>query len=215
MTAAQPQSVQDPAGVAAFLRANPSWLAENPELYRLLAPPVRVHGDALADHMAAMLREARAHAAAMTERAEDVLSAGRAAAGLACRVQDAVVALIRATDKLDCIASELPGILAVDAVSFCVEAEESGAGLRPMPPGTVAALLAGRDVQFRDAPEDAVLLHAEAAKLARHDALVRVPGEGPAAMLALSARDRVALDPAQGGGSLAFLGRAVAASLGR
>jgi uncharacterized protein YigA (DUF484 family) len=213
MTATRPRSLEEPAEVAAFLRANPGWLAENPELYRVLAPPVRVHGDILADHMAAMIRAARADAAAMAERADGVLAAGRAAAGLACRVQEAVVALMRAADIFDCIAFELPGILAVDAVSLCVEAEVAGA--RTVPPGTVAALLGGRDVQFRDAPEDAVLLHAEAAKLARHDALVRVPGQGAAALLALSTRDRAALDPAQGGGGLAFLGRAVAAALGR
>ena len=51
---------------------------------------------------------------------------------------------------------------------------------------------------FRDAPADARLLHAEAAGLARHDALIRVPGEGPPALLALLARDRHMLDPAQG-----------------
>ena len=78
-----------------------------------------------------------------------------------------------------------------------------------------ARLLDGRQVVFRDAPADARLLHAEAAGLARHDALVRVPGEGPPALLALLARDRHVLDPAQGAGPLAFLGRAVAAALGR
>jgi hypothetical protein len=50
--------------------------------------------------------------------------------------------------------------------------------------------------------------------LARHEALVRLPGEPPA-LLALSARERWMLDPAQGAGALAFLGRAVSAALGR
>ncbi|MBN8896757.1 MAG: hypothetical protein J0H35_01010, partial [Rhodospirillales bacterium] len=78
--------------MAAFLRENPNWLAENPTLYCVLAPPERVHGEALADHMAAMIRAERAHAAAMTERADGVLAAGRAAASLAGRVQEAVLA---------------------------------------------------------------------------------------------------------------------------
>ena len=56
---------------------------------------------------------------------------------------------------------------------------------------------------------------AEAAGLARHDALVHVPGEGPPALIALLARSADVLDPAQGRGPLAFLGRAVAAALGR
>lgn len=198
--------VPDSAQVAAFLRAHPGWLAENAELYRLLAPPRRVHGEALADHMAAMLRAARSQTSA-------VLDAGRAAAGMAGRVQEAVLALIRASDPIDCIAAELPGLLGLDAVALCVEAAWPGGHL--LSPGTVARLLGGRDVVFRDAPADPLPLHAEAARLARHDALVRVPGDGPPALLALACRERGALDPAQGCGALAFLGRAVAAALGR
>jgi uncharacterized protein YigA (DUF484 family) len=194
------------AFVAAFLRANPDWLAEHPELYQVLAPPQRVHGEGLADHMAAMLRAER-------ERADFVLAAGRAAAGLAARVQDAVLALLRSRDAADCVSGEMPGILAVDAAHLCVEGEHPGA--RRLPAGTVGRLLDGRAVVFRDAPVDARLLHEEAAGLARHDALVRVPGEGAPALLALLARERHALDPAQGAGPLAFLGRAVAAALGR
>ena len=196
----------DAAFVEAFLRANPTWLANRPDLYSVLEPPVRLHGDGVADHMAAMLRVQR-------ERADGLLAAGRATAGLAGRVQDAVLALLRSPDPADCVSGEMPGILALDAAHLCIEAEHPGARL--LPPGCIARLLNGRQVIFRDAPADARLFHAEAAGLARHDALVRVPGEGPAAVLALLARDRHMLDPAQGTGPLAFLGRAVAAALGR
>jgi hypothetical protein len=156
--------------------------------------------------MAAMLRAER-------ERADFVLAAGRAAAGVAARVQDAVLALLRSNDAADCISGEMPGIMAVDAAHLCMEGEHPGA--RWLPAGTVNGLLDGRAVVFRDAPADARLLHEEAAGLARHDALVRVPGEGPPALVALLAREPYVLDPAQGAGPLAFLGRAVAASLGR
>jgi uncharacterized protein YigA (DUF484 family) len=196
----------DAAFVEAFLRANPAWLAEHPDLYGVLEPPSRRHGDGVADHMAAMLRMQR-------ERADGLLAAGRATAGLAGRVQDAVLALLRSNDPADCVSGEMPGILGVDAAHLCIEAEFPGA--RRLPDGVIARLLDGRQVVFRDAPADARLLHAEAAGLARHDALVRVPGEGPAALLALLARDRHMLDPAQGIGPLGFLGRAVAAALGR
>jgi uncharacterized protein len=70
-------------------------------------------------------------------------------------------------------------------------------------------------VVFRSDPDDAMMLHAEAARLARHDALVRVPWSGPAALLALATRDPVSLSPIQGTGTLAFLGRAVGAALDR
>jgi uncharacterized protein YigA (DUF484 family) len=214
-----PRRVPEPADaahVAAFLRDHPSFLTEHPELYRVLLPPQRVHGDVLADHMVAMLRAERGHASAMADRADGVLAAGRAAAGLAARVQAAVLALIGAADPAECVTAEMPGILAVDGAALCMEDPDGlMQGIRRLPPGKVAALLDGRDVVFRTAPADAVLLHAEAAPLARHDALVRVPGNGPAAILALVTRDSLTLDPAQGAGALAFLGRAVAAALRR
>jgi uncharacterized protein YigA (DUF484 family) len=192
--------------VEAFLRANPAWLAEHPQLYHVLEPPQRVHGEGLADHMAAMLRAQRANV-------DGLLAAGRASAGLAGRVQDAVLALLRCDDPADCVSGEMPGILAIDAAHLCAEAEWPGA--RRLPEGTVGRLLNGHQVVFRQAPADARLLHAEAAGLARHDALVRVPGEGPPALIALLARDQHVLDSGQGAGPLAFLGRAVAAALGR
>ncbi len=212
----------EPERMAAWLRANPQFLAENPDLYRILAPPARVHGEVMADHMAAMLRAERAHASAMAERADGVLAAGRARAGLTARVHEAVLALIAAAAApgqwADCLTSHLPGVLALDSVALCVEGGRAAplAWARALPPGAVARLLGGRDVVFRDAGEDPVaedapLLHGEAAMLARHDALVRVPLPGAPALLALSARERALLEPAQGAAALAFLGRAVAA----
>ena len=113
---------------------------------------------------------------------------------------------------LDCITGEWPVLLAVDAVSLCAEAAVEGARL--LPAGRVAALLEGRSVLFREGAAPDAILHAEAARLARHEALVRVPGDRPT-LLALVARDRHALEPSQGVGALTFLGRAVAARLGR
>lgn len=207
----------DPAAVADYLRAHPRFLADNPDLYRRLAPPVRVHGDAMADHMTAMIRAERAHAAAMSDRAAGVLAAGRAAAGIAARVQEAVLVLLATDDPAECVASEFPAVLGIDAAHLCVEAAGALAplpGIRSLAPGTVAELLGTRAVLFRSDAGDRVLLHGEAAPLALSDALVRVPGDPPA-LLALAARDAAALDPCQGTGALAFLGRALTVALGR
>jgi uncharacterized protein len=207
MTAARPlPDAAESDLVATFLRAHPAWLAEHPELYRVLAPPHRVHGEALADHMAAMLRAERAHAT-------ELIDAGRAAAGMAGRVQEAVLALMRASDPAECVSAELPGLLGIDAAALCAEGEHPGC--HPLPPNTVRRLLDGRNVVFRAAATDALMLHAEAARLALHDALVRVPGTGAAMLLALASRDARTLDPAQGSHALGFLGRAVASALGR
>ena len=201
------------AEVAAFLRAHPGFLANHPDLYRVLTPPARVHGERLADHMAAMLVAARSEAAGMAAQADSVLASGRATAGMAARVQQAVLALFAAPVVGDCVAAAFPALLAVDAASLCAEGDLPGA--RPLPAGLVASLLGSREVVLGPGGVEAPLLHGEAARLAGHEALVRVPGEGPPALLALVSRDALALDPAQGTGALGFLGRAVAAALGR
>lgn len=199
--------------VAAFLHAHPSFLADNPELYRVLAPPVRLHGDAFADHMAAMIRAERRASRSESHRVDGLLAAGRAAAGIAGRVHGAVLALMRAADPVDCACNEWPDLLGVDAVSVGVEAILPG--LRELPRGTIQKHLRGREAAVRQSPADARLLHGEAAGLARVDALVRVrigPREG---VLALAARDRLALRQEGGNAALCFLGQSLTAALDR
>lgn len=194
-----------PADVAAFLRANPGWLTENPELYRVLQPPQRLHGEQLADHMAAMLTQERAHARAMADQSDSVLAAGRATAGLAGRVQEAVLALIQAPDPAECIATEWPALLDIDAATLCVEGQS-------LPAGSVMRLMGQRVVVYRDAPTDVRLLHGAAAPLAHVDALVRLTD---GSLLALASRDASRLHAGQGARPLVFLGRAAAAALSR
>jgi uncharacterized protein YigA (DUF484 family) len=194
--------------VVAYLHANPGFLAARPELMARLDPPCRFHGDGLADHLTAMVRAARRRADEMEAKAATVLKAGRAAGGIAERVQAAVLAVLRATDPAECVAEVWPGLLGVDAATLACE------GIRPrwrsLPAGAVKALMLDRPVVFRDRPADAFLLHAEAALLAERDVLVRLPCNHPA-LLALVSRDAAALP-----GTLAwsFLGRVLAALLG-
>ncbi len=197
--------------VRAFLRAHPAFLAENPELYRNLLPPARVHGAVLEDHMAAMIVAERAHARAMQDQAGQVLAAGRASAGLVARVQEAVLALIEATCPVECIATEFPRALAVDAASLCAETPILGA--RSMPEGSITALFGTRCVVFDAPPHWHGALHGEASGLARFQALIRVPGMP--ALVALAAREGDMLDPSQSIAPWLFLGRAVASALAR
>jgi uncharacterized protein YigA (DUF484 family) len=169
----------------------------------VLEPPRRVHGERMADHMAAMLAAERAQTAAMVARAA-------AAAGLAARVQAAVLALIAARDPLDCVTHEWPGLLGLDAVAFCAEGSVPGA--RPLPPGAAQRILGAAPVLVRPGSGDPAL-HGEAAALARMEALIAVPLVQPA-LLAIACRDGRALAP-DGTATLAFLGRALAAALAR
>ena len=197
--------------VREFLRAHPAFLAENPELYRVLLPPARVHGADVEDHMAAMISAQRAHAEAMQTETDRVLAAGRAQAGLAARVQEAVLALIEHPVVAECVSGEFPRALAVDAAHLCIEQPLPGG--RSLERGSVAALFGRSQVLFDADPDWTPILHGEAAGLAVHQALIRLPGQD--ALIALAARDGGTLDPSQGVGCWQFLARAVAAALAR
>ena len=204
----------DTATVAAFLRANPGWLAANPELYAALHPPVRVHGERMADHMAAMLDRARAGAAALAHATEE----RRAADSFAERVQEAVLAVMGAQDLAWCLQHDLPGLLWLDGVRLCAEVGQRDGpaaipGATRVPPGTVAATLGQRRAVVRDAVRTP-LLHGEAAALAGREALVRVPLPDAPALLALACRDGRALAGAATP-VLAFLGQAIAVAVAR
>jgi hypothetical protein len=184
--------------VASFLRANPDFLAERPELYGALTPPERRHGG-VADHMAAMVRAGRHEVAR-------VLEAGRARQGLGARVGEAVLALLRTGVPLDCVAEEWPSLLAMESVRLLAEGEPRRHLVR-LRDGEAARLLPGGRVVLR-AASGCARLHGEAAALVAREALVPVL---PGMLLALGAREPGLL-PAQAQ-PLAYLGRALAARL--
>ncbi len=192
--------------VAAWLRANPSFLTERPELYRLLTPPRRFHGEEMADHMAAMIAAERAatQSLAASARAED---------GFVRRTQQAVLALIAAADPAEAVSHEWPALLGLE---HCTLADEGlpAPHRQRLPAGTVEALLpAGRETLLRDHPTDAPLLHGEAAALITRDALARLPLDGTPTVLVLGAREPHALPRSGAGPQLRFLAAALAARL--
>ncbi len=186
--------------VRAFLRANPGWLAADPELYASMEPPRRVHGDRMADHMAALLARARHDTASGT-------ADRRATEGFVARVQETVLALLR-MDAVQCLA-DFPALLRLDGARLCVEGAQPYAAR--IPPGTVNARLGRRETLIGPAQRD-IVVHGEAAALAQHEALVRVGLRGAPALLALACRDGSGLSGVTAS-SLAFLAQALAARL--
>ncbi len=205
------QHQREAADVAAFLRANPGFLAADPALYSLLAPPRRVHGSGLADHMDAMLQRARDRAADLERDAAALAADRRAAEGFGRRVQDVVLALMRAPDPAFMATHDLPGLLQVDAARLCAEGTWAPRGAAVVPRGTVLGALGQRMAVVQAARPDAVL-HGEAVALAEQEALVRVPFAAGPALLALACRNGQGLAGATTD-ALAFLGQALAAAL--
>ena len=190
--------------IAAFLRANPGWLAAHPEVYAVLDPPRRLHGEALADHMVAIIDQARRHGS-------DAAAGRRATEGFTQLVQEAVLALMRAPDPAWCLHNDIPGLLRVESVRLSAECPIPGIAM--LDPGTVDSQLGQRDAVVRNPGADK-RLHGEAAPLAIREAIIRVPLAAAPALLAIAARDPAGLDGASTP-TLAFLGQAAAAALDR
>jgi len=149
----------DPSAVEAFLLAHPDFLAERPQLYAILTPPRRVHGEAVADHMAAMIQAGR-------QEWRGLLEAGRTRGAFAAKVAEAVLALIANPDAEDCLRHEWPARLGLESCRL-------------------VPVMAGPPLVLRDVTVASAALHGEAAPLIRREALLRL-GE---ATLALGARD--------------------------
>jgi uncharacterized protein YigA (DUF484 family) len=204
------------AFVEAFLRANPSFLADRPGLYALLDPPARIHGERLADHMQARIAAGAAREAALARQIEALLAAGRANMAAAARIQRAVLALLAAPEAASVLPA-LADLLGVEIASLCAE-RPAPPGFRTLDPGEIARLLpAGRDVVLRAPPADAAPLYGEAHPLIASDALIRLDGaagERPA-LLALGAREAEKFQPGQATDLLQFLAACVCAALRR
>jgi uncharacterized protein YigA (DUF484 family) len=205
-----------PEAVTAFLQAHPDFLAERPDLFRLLDPPRRIHGERLADHMAAMLYAERRRVRSLEAEMDAAVTAGRAGHGLTIRVRLAVLALMRCQDVVETVTQELPALLGIETCTLLGEAPDRRGVVR-LPRGMVARLLGpGKDALVRPTLTETELLHQEAAALVTRDALARVPvWTGHPTLLAIGARDPGALPARQATATLAFLGRAVAAALAR
>lgn len=212
------ESSEEAESVARFLRTHPEFLADRPDLYRSLAPPRRVHGDALADHMQARIEAVRAELARLERQLAEAAEAGRAGASLMTAVRQAVIALFRSDDPVETVTQEFPALLNLACAAIAAESDPFAPpprGVRLLPRGMVATLLGrGRDAIVRAQPSDESLLHGEAAPLVARDALVRVelPGGRPA-LLVLGARIPGVLPLRQSAATLGFLGRAVTAAL--
>ena len=164
----------------------------------------RVHGERLADHMAAMLDAERARARAMEAEVRAAIEAGRAGAGLTVRIRLAVLALMRAPDVLEAVTQEMPG------AAGCRDLHAgggTGTARRPRPAaGRARPARRRRDAPDRPRPRrrgarpadrDAPCCMPRPRRSCVRDALARVPlADGPPMLIAVGAREAAALSGA-------------------
>ncbi len=210
----------DAETVADWLRANPGFFADHPELLDKLAPPDR-GGDGVVDMQRFMVERHRDELKALRGTTQDLLAVARANQASQTSIMDATLLAIRAESfeaLIDCVTEQYPQILHMEAVTFCVEGKPSDGmkmppGVQALSTGDIDGYLCGADRRSRfisDMEPDPTLFGG-AAGVVRSAALVRleIAPEAPKAMLAFGAREPGSFTLEQADDLLAFLGAAL------
>jgi len=205
--------------VVGYLRRNPDFLAEHPELLAALTPPTLRRGDSVVDMQHFILQRLRGDLARLKTQQRALITASRSNLTSQNRIHAAVLAIIAASSfeqLLQIVTTDLAVLLDVDVVMIGVESASSKQprlplhGIQILRRGTVDGLLgATRGVLLcADTPGEPTLFGA-AAGLVRSQALLRldVSEHAPVGLLCIGTRRPGKFHPGQGTELLSFLAR--------
>ena len=207
--------------VAAYLRQNPTFLKDNPELLDAMAAPEREHGDGVVDLQQAMVERLRSENDKLRTERDHLVINSRNTLVTATRVHRSVVTLLAATcfeQFIERITTDLAATLDLDLAILGVENTADGqmnvapGGIKRLPEGMVEMIFGTqRRVVLRDDISGDPEIYGHAASLVRSDALVRlsISSITPPALLAFGTRSPGHFDSTQGTEMLSFLGHSI------
>jgi len=172
------------------------------------------------DHALARLR---ARVAAAEEAREDLLAFARGQSGAVAAIHQAVLAAMEASDfdhLLHVVVQEWPLILGLDAVALGLVVGKQGfrvdsSGVQHCEASLLRQWLAGDELVELRTVERGHALFGPASDLVGAEALIRLPGSIPEALLLLGQRGAQPLDGRHGSELLLFLGASLSAMLQR
>lgn len=207
--------------VAQYLRANPDFLIEHPELFGSLTPPDRSSGDGLVDLQGVFLTRLRDQVETLTEARNELIVTGRNNMAAQARLHRAVLTFLSATSfeqLIEMVTTDLPVMLDLDTVVLAVERRGDALppvrlrGVTRLEPEMVDDVIGpGHDILLRPEVEGDPAIFGPVAGLVRSDALIRlsISDRAPAALLALGSRNIGQFHPGQGTALMGFLGQAL------
>jgi uncharacterized protein YigA (DUF484 family) len=214
------------AEVAAYLRKNPDFLVDHPDLLAALTPPQQQRGEGVLDMQYFMLQRLKADVSRLKGQQRALIATSRSNLSSQARIHAAVLAIISATSfeqLLQVVTTDLAAMLDVDVVTIGVESPAGNhvrmplSGIQLLRPGMVDALLGpDRDVLLRADVQGDPGLFGSGAGLVRSLALLRitVAEHAPMGLLCIGTRKPEKFHPGQGTELLSFLARALEATLG-
>lgn len=219
-----------------FLRGNPEFLAEHPELFEVLLPPEQQHGRGVIDFQYYAIDNLRRGMRKMKDRFNGLVTSARENLSVQQQVQRAVVSTVKARnleELLEVLTTDIVRWFDVDVVRLAMESEMAGtyetyyneenySGICFVPTGTVNASMLGESVRLiadtqGEPPIGFEMVFADCSNLVRSCALVRLemPTVKHTAMLAFGVRHADRFHPHQGGELLGFLGEVMTVILDR
>ena len=214
-----------PAEVRGFLKSNPNFLVENPELLQILLPPTSQQGNNVLDMQQFMVERLQREVERLKMLQGELISAGRSNLSSQNQIHAAVLALLEAQtfeQVIEAVTTDFATLLDVDVVSLAIESVGDDVhpglkqGVRVVERGVVSALLDdGREALLRGEIEGEVSIYGSGAPLVHSDVIVRVDlgAQAPACLLAMGSREKRRFHAGQGTELLCFLGRVVARSI--
>ncbi len=205
--------------VRAYLRENPGFLVENPDLAEVMLPPERDTGNGVVDMQSFMIERLQNEIGDLRDNHGELIAASRSNMISQSRIHAAVLAILEATTfdhMIEVVTTDLANMLDVEVASLCVENGDAKlnlpevTGVHVVAPGMVDETLGpGRDIVLRSKAEAEHAVFGAAVGLVRSAAILRLPINpyGPMALLAFGSREEERFHPGQGTELLNFLAR--------
>lgn len=200
-----------------WLRKNPGFLKQHPELLDIMTPPKEKFGKGVADFQHYMVQRLKADRDEVIESAREIVENSRANMNSQTRIHRAILLLLEAgsfPDFVHTLTMDFPSLLDIDIVSLVVETDGDVVpqvhmqGVRAATPGTIHLLMKDKPIILEANIAGLDEIYGGGAGLVKSQALLRlhIGDEAPAAMIAFGSRDPQAFESAQGTELIAFLG---------
>lgn len=206
--------------VIAFLRENPNFLKDNPQVCDLLLPPETVQGKGLADFQSYMIERLKADKEEVIESTREIVENARSNMNNQQRIHMGVLRVLEAThfdEFIHCITMDLAATLDVDISVLVIEASGTDIphihqnGIRILPEGTINEWMNGKSILLQDNISGIEAIYGGGAALVRSQILLRVDisMDTPPAILAFGSRDPNMFHEGQATDQIIFLARVI------
>ena len=213
--------------VTAFLRANPDFLAQNPELLASMKAPGAARDGNVFDLQHFKVQRLQSEKERLVSSQRHLIDTARANQSATSQVHTAALAAINAPTfeaMIQAVTTDWAVFLDIDAVNLCVE--DNGTVIPPAYAANIRGLAAGvldelmpdsTDIRLDEGVVGDPRVFGAAASLVRSQALARlnISAATPRGLLALGARRTDGFHPGQGTEVLTFLVHVLEASIRR